>query len=73
MIGAGSVVTADVPDYGLAWGNPARLRGFVCPCGGGLQKRQRSGDDSDVVDMLCSDCGMRVAIPAPAYKQIEEE
>ena len=33
MIGAGSVVTHDVPDYGLVLGNPARLRGYVCPCG----------------------------------------
>ncbi len=33
MVGAGSVVTHDVPDYGLVRGNPARLVGFVCPCG----------------------------------------
>jgi acetyltransferase-like isoleucine patch superfamily enzyme len=33
MIGAGSVVTKDVPDYGLTYGNPARLHGFVCHCG----------------------------------------
>jgi len=33
MIGAGSVVTNDVPDFGLVYGNPARLVGFVCKCG----------------------------------------
>ena len=38
MVGSGSVVTRDVPDYGLVWGNPARLQGFVCPCGERLQK-----------------------------------
>jgi len=33
MVGAGAVVTKDVPDYGLVYGNPARLVGYVCPCG----------------------------------------
>jgi acetyltransferase-like isoleucine patch superfamily enzyme len=33
MIGAGSVVTKDIPDYALAFGNPARIKGYVCECG----------------------------------------
>jgi|SRR6266850_1955844 len=33
MVGMGSVVTKDVPDYGLVLGNPARLRSYVCVCG----------------------------------------
>ncbi|MFQ5867726.1 MAG: acyltransferase [bacterium] len=37
FIGAGAVVTKDVPDYGLAYGNPARVQGWMCECGIKLQ------------------------------------
>lgn len=33
MIGAGTVISKDVPDYALVYGNPARQQGWVCQCG----------------------------------------
>jgi UDP-2-acetamido-3-amino-2,3-dideoxy-glucuronate N-acetyltransferase len=33
LIGAGAVVSKDVPDFALLVGNPSRIIGYVCKCG----------------------------------------
>src|ERR1700730_1179314 len=51
FVGAGSVVTRDIADYALVYGNPARQRGWMCACGvalefsAGRSKCQACGDE----------------------------
>ncbi len=51
LIGAGAVVTEDVPDYALVAGNPARVIGNVCQCG------VRLAFDGPIA--ACSHCGLQ--------------
>jgi len=44
MVGAGSVVTKTIPDYGLVYGNPAELKGYVCFCG------------EKLIHLFCNNC-----------------
>jgi len=36
LIGAGTVVTKDIPDYALVYGNPGSVKGWVCQCAVGI-------------------------------------
>ncbi len=68
MIGSGSVVSRDVPDYGLVWGNPARLHGFVCPCGIRLQDAETQGEH---VRAHCPKCGRQIEIDKSLWEAIQ--
>lgn len=59
LVGAGSVVTKDVPPFGLVYGNPARLMGFICSCGSKLEKRVEENEERILYE--CG-CGNKVEI-----------
>ena len=67
MIGSGSVVTRDIPDYGLAWGNPARLHGFVCACGTKLKAKDRANNH---VTAQCPHCAQSIEILLEDWEKI---
>ena len=71
LVAAGSVVTRDVPDYGLVMGNPARLKGFVCVCGRPLKEIKRM--TKRFIIYKCSSCGREIRIKRKDYERMLRE
>jgi len=66
FIGAGSVVTKDIPDYALVYGNPAKQQGWICQCGG------EKLDFTDKNTYKCNICGTEYLLDNGTVKEIKE-
>jgi UDP-2-acetamido-3-amino-2,3-dideoxy-glucuronate N-acetyltransferase len=65
FIGAGAVVTRNVPDYALVVGNPGRVSGWMCECGSKL-----AGGAAPPASATCKSCGKSYRTEAAVLIQI---
>ena len=65
LVGAGSVVTRDVPAHALIYGVPTQRRGWVCRCAVTLP----AGEDGD--KLVCPACGDRYRLGGETISLIE--
>lgn len=74
FVGAGSVVTKEVPDFALVIGNPARIVDYICKCG----EKLNIFEDNNIKNMesskriTCKSCGKEYVISNVDSKMSEK-
>lgn len=67
LVGAGAVVTRDVPPYAVVTGVPARQTGWACQCGELLRDAGR-GPRAEPSPVACPACGSRYVLDAAGLR-----
>lgn len=63
LVGAGSVVTKNVPDHALVWGNPARFKGWVCRCRKVFDLKHLAESARERSSFRCKHCKDMIRLP----------
>ena len=69
FVGAGAVVTKNVPAYALVYGNPAQIHAWMCQCGVKLPLGKNTEDER----VFCAECGVQYQKSGEEIQQIGEE
>jgi UDP-2-acetamido-3-amino-2,3-dideoxy-glucuronate N-acetyltransferase len=70
FVGAGAVVTRDVPDYAVVTGVPARRTGWACQCGEMLRPERQAQSAKGTTSITCGTCETRYLLEGDLLRRL---